>query len=81
MRLPMRGANRPDSFDFPKIKVLVDAFPAQGFSYFDTTFITAMRDSADFVMGSHFRERIEPGAMPPLHRYFGTPLTTWILSP
>src|SRR5206468_7366665 len=23
---------------------------------------------------------IEPGAMPKLHRYFGTPLTTWILN-
>ena len=23
---------------------------------------------------------IEDGAMPPLHRYFGTPLTTWILN-
>ena len=27
-------------------------------------------------MGSRFRGYIEPGAMPPLHRYFGTPVTT-----
>ena len=31
-------------------------------------------------MGNRFSGRIEPGAMPPLHRYFGTPLTTWILN-
>jgi hypothetical protein len=32
------------------------------------------------VMGSRFKGAIEPGAMPPLHRYFGTPITTWILN-
>jgi hypothetical protein len=31
-------------------------------------------------MGSRFDGDIEAGSMPPLHRYFGTPLTTWILN-
>jgi hypothetical protein len=31
-------------------------------------------------MGSRFKGAIEPGAMPALHRYFGTPLTTFILN-
>src|SRR5258708_4948399 len=31
-------------------------------------------------MGSRFRGYIEPGSMPPLHRYLGTPVTTWILN-
>jgi hypothetical protein len=31
-------------------------------------------------MGSRFKGSIEPGSMPPHHRYFGTPLTTWILN-
>ena len=31
-------------------------------------------------MGSRFRGYIEPRSMPALHRYFGTPLTTWILN-
>jgi hypothetical protein len=31
-------------------------------------------------MGSRFRGYIEPGAMPLLHRYLGTPVTTWILN-
>ncbi|HYQ46915.1 MAG TPA: glycosyltransferase family 2 protein [Polyangiaceae bacterium] len=35
---------------------------------------------AEFVMGSRFRGYIEPGSMPPLHRYLGTPVTTWILN-
>ena len=43
-------------------------------------FVEAYRSGAEFVMGSRFRGEIEAGAMPPLHRYFGTPLTTWILN-
>ncbi|HEV2805078.1 MAG TPA: glycosyltransferase family 2 protein [Chthoniobacterales bacterium] len=43
-------------------------------------FVEAFRQGAEFVMGSRFRGSIEKGAMPGLHRYFGTPLTTWILN-
>jgi glycosyltransferase involved in cell wall biosynthesis len=43
-------------------------------------FVAAFREGAEFVMGSRFRGSIEKGAMPGLHRYFGTPLTTWILN-
>lgn len=43
-------------------------------------FADAFRNGAEFVMGSRFRGSIEKGAMPGLHRYFGTPLTTWILN-
>jgi hypothetical protein len=45
-----------------------------------TPFVEAFRRGAEFVMGSRFRGSIEKGAMPGLHRYFGTPLTTWILN-
>ena len=31
-------------------------------------------------MGSRWKGSIEPGSMPALHRYFGTPVTTWILN-
>lgn len=34
----------------------------------------------EYIMGSRFTGSIEDGAMPPLHRYFGTPFTTWILN-
>jgi len=43
-------------------------------------FVKKFRAGAEFVMGSRFLGTIEPGAMPPLHRYFGTPVTTWILN-
>jgi hypothetical protein len=36
--------------------------------------IEALRAGADLVMGSRFRGRIEPGAMPFLHRWLGNPL-------
>jgi len=43
-------------------------------------FIEKLEQGFEFVMGSRYLGYIEPGAMPPLHRYFGTPLTTWILN-
>jgi glycosyltransferase involved in cell wall biosynthesis len=43
-------------------------------------FVEKFRAGAEFVMGSRFRGYIEPGAMPPLHRYLGTPVTTFILN-
>ena len=43
-------------------------------------FVEKFRDGHEFIMGSRFEGSIADGAMPPLHRYFGTPLTTWILN-
>jgi glycosyltransferase involved in cell wall biosynthesis len=43
-------------------------------------FLAALEDGAEFVMGTRLRGYIEPGAMPALHRWFGTPATTWILN-
>src|ERR1700730_10107570 len=43
-------------------------------------FVAAFRAGAEFVMGSRFKGSIAPGAMPALHRYFGTPVTTFILN-
>src|SRR4051795_7074194 len=43
-------------------------------------FLTALQEGAEFVMGTRLKGEIEPGAMPKLHRYFGTPVTTWILN-
>lgn len=39
-------------------------------------FIDAIEKGADFVIGSRFKGKIEKGAMPIHHRYFGSPLTT-----
>ena len=43
-------------------------------------FVEKFRGGAEFIMGSRFRGYIEPGSMPPLHRYLGTPVTTLILN-
>src|SRR6201996_1306830 len=41
-------------------------------------FIEQLRDGADLVMGNRFKGGIEPGAMPPLHRYLGNPVLSFI---
>lgn len=43
-------------------------------------FYDAWRGGAQFVMGSRFKGIIDDNAMPGLHRYFGTPVTTFILN-
>jgi glycosyltransferase involved in cell wall biosynthesis len=43
-------------------------------------FVERFHEGYKFVIGSRLKGTIEPGAMPRLHRYFGTPLTTWILN-
>ncbi len=52
------------TYDFRQVKPFVDRF----------------REGYEFVMGSRWKGSIEPGAMPRLHRYLGTPVTTWILN-
>jgi len=44
------------------------------------SFVMHFKSGCEFVMGSRFKGNIEAGAMPLLHRYFGTPLTTFILN-
>ena len=36
-------------------------------------FVEKLREGYELVMGNRFRGGIAPGAMPPLHRYFGNP--------
>jgi glycosyltransferase involved in cell wall biosynthesis len=43
-------------------------------------FVEKFRAGYEFIMGSRYQGYIETHAMPPLHRYFGTPVTTWILN-
>ena len=51
-----------DSYDFTQI----------------TPFLEKLRSNYDLVLGNRYRGGILPGAMPPLHRYFGNPLLTTI---
>jgi glycosyltransferase involved in cell wall biosynthesis len=43
-------------------------------------FVERFHEGYEYVMGSRWKGSIEPGAMPKLHQYFGTPITTWILN-
>jgi glycosyltransferase involved in cell wall biosynthesis len=41
-------------------------------------YVTELRKGTDLVMGNRFKGGIAPGAMPPLHRYLGTPVLSFI---
>jgi glycosyltransferase involved in cell wall biosynthesis len=43
-------------------------------------FVEKFREGYEYVMGSRWKGSIERGAMPKLHQYLGTPVTTWILN-
>jgi len=43
-------------------------------------FVQKLREGFDLVMGNRFRGGIKPGAMPPLHKYFGNPGLTALLN-
>jgi len=41
-------------------------------------FVEELRNGADLVMGNRFKGGIAPGAMPPLHRYLGNPVLSFV---
>lgn len=43
-------------------------------------FVAKLREGYDLVMGNRFLGEIKPGAMPPLHKYFGNPGLTFLLN-
>src|SRR5215469_3497679 len=43
-------------------------------------FVAELRKGNELVMGNRFRGGIKPGAMPPLHKYFGNPGLTALLN-
>jgi hypothetical protein len=83
LRAPKRGLGRAyiDSLPFIRGKYVVMGDCDCTYDFRELSpFVERFRAGAEFVMGSRFRGYIEPGAMPPLHRYLGTPVTTWILN-
>ena len=83
LRVPRRGLGRAYIDAIPHIRgrfvIMGDADCTYDFREIGP-FVAAFRAGAEFVMGSRFKGSIAPGAMPPLHRYFGTPVTTFILN-
>ena len=57
--------------------VMGDADDSYDFSVL-MPFVERLRGGADLVMGNRFVGGIAPGSMPLLHRYFGTPVLSWI---
>lgn len=57
--------------------IMGDADDSYDFSSL-TPFINKLREGYDLVMGNRFSGGIQPGAMPPLHRYLGNPVLTGI---
>lgn len=55
--------------------VFLDGDMSYDFSHIPR-FVQALRGGSDLVMGSRFRGKIAPRAMPPSHRYLGTPVLT-----
>ena len=83
LKSPKRGLGRAyiDALPFIRGKYVImgDADCTYDFRQIEP-FIESFRSGHEYVMGSRFKGFIEPGAMPTLHRYFGTPITTWMLN-
>ena len=56
-----------------KYLIMADADDSYDWTDLDG-FIDALEEGAELVMGNRFAGGIEPGAMPPLHRYLGNPV-------
>lgn len=60
-----------------KYVIMGDADDSYDFLHLDP-FMEKLREGYDLVMGNRFKGGIEPGAMPPLHRYLGNPVLSFI---
>jgi len=83
LRVPKRGLGRAYIDAIPYIRgkyvIMGDADLTYDFRRL-IPFLQKFEEGYEFVMGSRFKGFIEKGAMPPLHQYFGTPVTTFILN-
>ena len=60
-----------------KYVVMGDADDSYDFSDI-SEFVTHLRAGADFVIGNRFKGGVQAGAMPPLHRYLGNPVLSFL---
>jgi len=83
LKVPKRGLGRAYIDALPYIRgrfvILGDADCTYDFREL-APFVEQFRAGYEFVMGTRFKGYIEAGSMPALHRYLGTPVTTWILN-
>jgi glycosyltransferase involved in cell wall biosynthesis len=57
--------------------IMGDADDSYDFSTLQA-FVNSLRSGAQLVIGNRFRGGIAPGAMPPLHRYLGNPVLSFV---
>ncbi len=83
LKVPKRGLGRAYIDAIPFIRgrwvLMGDADCTYDFREL-ADFVRAFEAGNEFVMGSRKRGYMEPGSNPWLHRYLGTPVTTWILN-
>lgn len=83
LRVPKRGLGAAYMDAIPHIRgawvLMGDCDCTYDFRNLDV-FVERFRAGDEYVMGSRWKGSIESGAMPPLHQYLGTPVTTWILN-
>jgi glycosyltransferase involved in cell wall biosynthesis len=83
LKTPKRGLGRAYIDAIPYIRgkyiIMGDADCTYDFREIEP-FVRKFREGVEYIMGSRFRGYIEPQSMPALHRYFGTPGTTWVLN-
>lgn len=83
LRVPKRGLGRAYMDSIAQIRgrwvLMGDADCTYDFRLLGP-FVERFEQGYEYVMGSRWKGSIEPGAMPRLHQYFGTPVTTWILN-
>jgi hypothetical protein len=73
------GAALTAGFDAARGKYLVMGDADLSYDFRDAAgLIERLRAGADLAMGSRFAGRIEPGAMPFLHRYLGNPVLSFL---
>jgi hypothetical protein len=79
VRVPARGYGAALStgiqFARGKYVIMGDSDESYDFSAL-LPFVEKLREGYDLVMGNRYRGGIAPGAMPPIHRYFGNPFLT-----
>src|SRR5260370_4831202 len=83
LKTPKRGLGRAyiDAIPYVRGKYVImgDADCTYDFRNL-APFIAAMRGGIEYAIASRWKGSIERGAIPALHQYFGTPVTTWILN-
>jgi glycosyltransferase involved in cell wall biosynthesis len=81
--VPRRGLGRAykDAISYVRGRYILMGDADCTYDFRDLTpFVERFHEGYEFVMGSRWKGSIERGAMPALHQYLGTPVTTWVLN-